>query len=67
MVDGEKKNKLIIDNIINIDLGLIKTKNNNTYQFDCKYIIWPSFENIKLESGRKINKNIISALKEYLI
>jgi hypothetical protein len=45
----EKKNKLIIDNIINIDLGLIKTKNNNTYQFDCKYIIWPSSENIKLE------------------
>ena len=26
-----------------------------------------NFENIKLESGRKINKNIISALKEYLI
>lgn len=45
----EKKNKLIIDNIINIDLGLIKTKNNNTYQFDCKYIIWPSSKNIKLE------------------
>ena len=45
----EKKNKLIIDNIINIDLGLIKTKNNNTYQFDCKYMIWPSSENIKLE------------------
>ena len=45
----EKKNKLIIDNIINIDLGLIKTKNNNTYQFDCKYTIWPTSENIKLE------------------
>jgi len=45
----EKNNKLIIDNIINIDLGLIKTKNNNTYQFDCKYTIWPSSENIKLE------------------
>jgi 5'-3' exonuclease len=26
-----------------------------------------NFENIKLESGRKISKNIISALKEYLI
>lgn len=26
-----------------------------------------NFENIKLESGRKLNKNIISALKEYLI
>jgi hypothetical protein len=26
-----------------------------------------NFENIKLESGRKINKNIISALKEYII
>ena len=26
-----------------------------------------TFENIKLESGRKINKTIISALKEYLI
>ena len=25
------------------------TKNNNTYQFDCKYTIWPSSENIKLE------------------
>ena len=45
----EKKKKLIIDNIINIDLGLIKTKNNNTYQFDCKYTIWPTSENIKLE------------------
>ena len=45
----EKKNKIIIDNIINIDLGLIKTKNNNTYQFDCKYTIWPTSENIKLE------------------
>ena len=35
---------------------LISLKDNNT-----------NFENIKLESGRKINKNIICALKEYLI
>jgi len=45
----EKSNELLIDNIINIDLGLIKTKNNNNYQFNYKYVIWPTSENVKLE------------------
>lgn len=45
----QKDNKLLIDNIINIDLGLIKTKNNNNYQFNYKYVIWPTSENVKLE------------------
>ena len=64
----EKKNKLIIDNIINIDLGLIKTKNNNTYQFDCKYMIWPSSENIKLEKIGEGNYGLIYEIsKNYVI
>lgn len=45
----EKNNNLIIDNIINIDLGLIKSKNNNNYSFNNKYVIWPKIENVKLE------------------
>ena len=45
----EKNKKLIIDNIINIDLGLIKLKDNINYQFNYKYLIWPRSENVKLE------------------
>tara|TARA_B110000037_G_scaffold220078_1_gene286792 strand:- start:84 stop:983 length:900 start_codon:yes stop_codon:yes gene_type:complete len=45
----ENKKKLLIENIINIDLGLIKTKNTNNYKLNYDYSIWPIGENIKLD------------------
>ena len=45
----ENKKKLLIENIINIDLGLIKTKNINNYKLNYDYSIWPIGENIKLD------------------
>lgn len=45
----ESTKKLAIDNIINIDFGLIKTKNHHLYNLHYDYHYWPKGENIKLE------------------
>lgn len=45
----ESSKKLVIDNIINIDFGLIKSKNQHSYNLHYDYHYWPKGENIKLE------------------
>ena len=45
----DRKKKLSIDNIINIDLGLIKTKTSETYSFNYNYNIWPKGDNLNLD------------------
>ena len=50
------KMKLLVNTFKTMECLLISLKDNNT-----------NFDNIKLESGRKINTNIIRTLKEYLI
>ena len=45
----ESSKILAIDNIINIDFGLIKTKNQHLYNLHYDYHYWPKGDNIKLE------------------
>jgi ERCC4-type nuclease len=78
-IKSSKKSHITKDNIFNIMLKQIpgisnvsalalvnefKTMQNLLYYLKDNNF---DFENIKLESGRKLNKNIICALKEYLI
>ena len=78
-VKSTKKSHITKDNIFNIMLKQIPGISNvsalalvNTFKtMECLLISLKdsntNFDNIKLESGRKINKNIIRTLKEYLI
>ena len=45
----EKNKELKIDNIIGIDFGLIKKRNNEKYFFETKYFIWPHKKELKLD------------------
>ena len=45
----EKNKELKIDNIIGIDFGLIKKRNNEKYFFETKYFIWPYKKELKLD------------------
>ena len=45
----EKGKQLKIDNIIGIDLGLIKKKNQEKYYFKTHYFIWPYKKEVKLD------------------
>jgi hypothetical protein len=45
----EKDKELKIDNIIGIDFGLIKKRNNEKYFFETKYFIWPHKKELKLD------------------
>jgi ERCC4-type nuclease len=78
-VKSTKKSHITKDNIFNIMLKQIPGISNvsalalvNAFKtMECLLISLKdsntNFDNIKLESGRKINKNIICTLKEYLI
>jgi len=78
-VKSTKKSHITKDNIFNIMLKQIPGISNvsalalvNEFKtMECLLISLKdsntNFDNIKLESGRKINKNIICTLKEYLI
>ena len=45
----EKNKDLKIENIIGIDFGLIKKRNNEKYLFETKYFIWPYKKELKLD------------------